>query len=60
MSDIKTTSFLNCPKAVHIRTKRTGYIIRMNNIPSFGIMYELAFEGQVYTECFGENEVILQ
>ena len=60
MSDIKIQKFLNCPKVVHIRTGRVGYIIRSNEIPSFGIMYELAFEGQVYTECYGENEVILQ
>ena len=60
MSDIKTQNFMECSKAVHIRTGRTGYIVRMNNILSFGIMYEMAFEGQVYTECYGENEVILQ
>jgi hypothetical protein len=52
-------------KMKHIATGRTGKVMSITSIPLIGDddrhytadMYELAFDGQLWTECFFDSEV---
>lgn len=57
MSTIKYTSTIGLPEIQHTATGRIGKIVNHHPIDEIGEMYELAFDGQIYTECYWESEL---
>ena len=57
MSAIKTTDTTGLPEKTVIRTGRTGRVVTAIPWDGIGTIFELAFEGQLFTECYWDTEL---
>lgn len=56
MSTISTIETSGLPEVVVLRTNRIGKVVSVRQIGDVGQMLELAFDGQMHTECFWDSE----
>lgn len=45
--------------AIVVRTGRLGKVVNRTQHGTIGVMVEMAFEGQAWTECYWESELTL-